>query len=58
MHGLLITALESGGADNPQTRTRTPLALEHALIFQLRNQAFSTSLRTSEVLRELSNGRP
>ena len=58
MHGLLITALESGGVDNPHARTRTPLALEHTLIFQLRNQAFSTSLRTSEVLRELSNGRP
>ena len=41
--------------DNPQTRPGTPLAFEQAFIFQLRNQAFSTSLRTSEVLRELSN---
>ena len=57
MHGLLITALASGGADNPQTRTGTPLTLERAFFFELSDRALGTPLRTPEMLRELSDGR-
>ena len=57
MHGLLITALESGGADKPHARTGTALTLEHAFFFELCNRALGAPLRAPKILRELSDGR-
>ena len=56
MHGLLITALESGAADKPHTRPGTPLTLKHAFVFQLCDYALGTPLRAPKILRELSDG--
>ena len=54
MHGLLITASESGGVDNPHAQPGAPLTLEHAFFLELRDDALSASLRAAEVPRELS----
>ena len=55
MHGLLITASESGGADNPHARTGTALTLEHAFFFELCNRALGAPLRAPKILRKLSD---
>ena len=44
------------GVDSPRTRTGTPPTLEDAFFLELRDDALSASLRTSEVLRELGDG--
>ena len=55
MHGLLITAAESGGVDNPHARTGTPLTLKRAFVFQLCDHALGAPLRAPKILRELSD---
>ena len=55
MHGLLITASESGGVDNPHAQPGAPLTLKRAFVFQLCDYALGTPLRAPKILRKLSD---